>query len=277
LIKQPLINGQSEAKISVNDRALQFGDGLFETFAIKDGKPLAWDAHIQRLKKGCEKLFISCPDISLLHSESLQLCASVELGVLKLILSRGSGGRGYTPPENVSTSRILSLHEWPNYPSNYHQLGVEISICETRLGHNPALSGIKHLNRLEQVLLNRELSLAQNPEGIALDIDDNVIEGCKSNIFLLKNNLLKTPLLDQVGVEGVVRNEILELAEITNAQFQIGKVSIEELLGADEVFLSNSIIGIWPVTAINNISYKPGQFTRDLQRQLVDKNIIVMP
>lgn len=271
-----LINGQQQDHISSRDRALHYGDGLFETFAVKDGEALAWDRHIARLQLGCERLAIDCPDISLLQTEATQLCENRRRGVLKLIISRGEGGRGYQPPQSTQTTRIFSLHDWPDYPLEYEQQGISATICNTRLGHNPTLAGMKHLNRLEQVLLRQELSTTSFPEAIVMDLDDWVIEGTMSNVFLVKDGKLRSPDLNKAGVAGIIRGRILESAETLGLSREVGGLSLDDVLDADEVFFCNSIAGIWPVARINQRSYKVGPYSRCLQQQLADENLIVM-
>ncbi len=271
-----LINGQKQQQISVQDRSLQYGDGLFETIAIFKGKPLAWDRHLDRLQHGCERLGIPLPEPSQLKSEAKELSSNCELGVLKLIISRGEGGRCYQAPRQAQTTRILSLHDWPNYPVEYQHKGIEVSIYSMRLGHCPALAGIKHLNRLEQVLLRSEFLNCAHIEGIALDIDENVIEGSMSNIFIVKNGKLLTPELDKAGVAGIIRGRIIEFCERTQSTCEITSLKIEDVMKADEVFFCNSIAGIWPVVRIDQVQFKIGHYTRELQAQLVEENLIVM-
>lgn len=271
-----LINGQQQDQISIRDRALHYGDGLFETFAVKDGEALAWDRHIARLQLGCERLAIDCPDISLLQTEATQLCENRRRGVLKLIISRGEGGRGYQPAQSAQTTRIFSLHDWPDYPVEYQQHGISATVCKLRLGHNPTLAGMKHLNRLEQVLLKQELSNTSFPEAIVLDLNGRVIEGTMSNVFLVKNGKLRSPDLIKAGVAGIIRGRILESAEALSLNREVGELTLDDVLDADEVFFCNSVAGIWPVAHINRTSYKVGPYSRRLQEQLIDENLIVM-
>ncbi len=271
-----LINGQSEQRISVLNRALQYGDGLFETIAVVNGQPLAWDRHIARLQAGCERLNIECPTPSQLVSESSQLCGQSKLAVLKLVVSRGEGGRGYQPAKSMKSTRIFSLHDWPDYPSTYQKHGIEVSLCKTRLGLNPSLAGLKHLNRLEQVLLSQEISLAQKTEGLALDIEDRVIEGSMSNIFIVKNGQFLTPSLDKAGVAGVIRGKILDISKASGLPCLVTTLSLQDVLNADEVFLCNSIAGLWPVVRIAGAAFEIGPYTQKLQKQLASENMIVM-
>lgn len=271
-----LINGSQQESISVHDRALHYGDGLFETFAVKNDQVLAWDQHISRLQTGCRRLGIPCPDITLLNSEASILCEGQERAVLKLILSRGEGGRAYTPPAKAECVRIFSVHPWPDYPAALHQTGIEAGILQTRLGCNPSLAGIKHLNRLEQVMLQQELSKTTCSEAIVLNINDEVIEGTMSNLFVVKNNKLYTPDLANSGIAGVVRACILELASRINLKTEIKAITLDEVLSASEIFFCNSIAGIWPVNKIEHNSYEIGTKTKKLQHLLSTRNLIAL-
>jgi 4-amino-4-deoxychorismate lyase len=147
-----LLNGIPQTHIEISDRGLQYGDGLFETISVYNGKAIFLAQHIDRLTASCQRLLIPAPDLDTLHAEIKQLCQGVEQAVLKIIITRGSGGRGYRQPDTIQASRILSLHPFPNYPDSYQQQGITARFCDTRLGLNPTLAGMKHLNRLEQVL-----------------------------------------------------------------------------------------------------------------------------
>ncbi len=271
-----LINGQQQEHISARDRGLHYGDGLFETIAVNEGRALAWDRHIARLQSGCYRLGIECPDSRLLQHEAALVCVAGGRHVLKLIISRGQGGRGYGPPRDDSqTTRILSLYDWPEYPSEFEREGIEAAVCDMRLGCNPALAGLKHLNRLEQVLLRKELSTSGLAEAIVLDVNDNVIEGSMSNVFLVQGGTLSTPDLGASGVEGVIRGAILELAGSIGLECEIRSHSLDEVFQADEVFFCNSIAGIWPVSRICQKNYKKGPLTGQLQQLLADHNLII--
>ena len=154
--------------------------------------------------------------------------------------------------------------------------GIEADICDTRLGSNPTLAGIKHLNRLEQVMLRKELSATALPEAVVMDVDDKVIEGTMSNVFLVKNGQLLTPDLTRAGVAGVIRGAILELAGNINLKCEICSLGLDDVFGADEIFFCNSIAGIWPVSRIRQTHYKSGPLTRQLQQVLAEQNLIVL-
>jgi 4-amino-4-deoxychorismate lyase len=263
-----LVNGEPADVIPASDRGLLYGDGVFETIAISDGRPQHWPRHMHRLHAGCARLGIQPLESALLAAEAESIINDTDHGVLKLIVTRGSGGRGYRVPEAVACTRIMQLHPWPDYPAACSQEGVRIRLCETRLGRNPALAGIKHLNRLEQVLARQEWDDADIREGLLLDTDGSLVEGTMSNVFIISDGVLMTPDLSQCGVAGIMRTLVLELAEQQGLDPRIVPVGQEALVRADEVFLTNSLIGIWPVIALDETTWRKGGITMQLQKQL---------
>ena len=263
-----LVNGDYRKSIEISDRGFQYGDGLFETIAVSNGQPVFFDRHLARLKAGCQRLFLPFPGTELLTLEAQKLLGQSEKAVLKLILTRGSGGRGYRQPDTIQATRVLSLHPYPDYPDSYKERGISARFCDTRLGLNPALAGIKHLNRLEQILARAEWIDPAIQEGIMLDINAQVIEGTMTNLFYVKNNTLFTSLLTQAGVAGIIRGIILTLCASHNLAAIEHSYTKEDLLAADELFVCNSIIGIWPIRKIASTRFPVGAKTRQLQTLL---------
>jgi 4-amino-4-deoxychorismate lyase len=263
-----LINGHREHSLSVADRGLQYGDGLFETLAVQQGQPVYLHEHLRRLKQGCERLLIPCPELDLLSTEARQLAQHSVRAVLKIIVTRGSGGRGYRQPDSVTPTRILSLHPFPDYPLYFKQQGVALRFCQTRLGLNPCLAGIKHLNRLEQVMARSEWQNAAVQEGLMLDSAGRVIEGTMSNLFFVKDRVLYTPPLTHCGVAGIIREKIIQLAVDKHFPFKQQHIKQKALLAVDELFVTNSIIGIWPVRALQQKTFPVGEMTQTLMANL---------
>lgn len=265
-----LVNGEFRDQIDISDRGFQYGDGLFETIKVNKGKPEFLNLHLHRLQTGCHRLHIPCPSLALLRQETTALCKQTQDAVLKIIVTRGSGGRGYRQPDILRPTRVLSLHPSPGYPDSYRQQGVTVRFCQTRLGLNPSLAGIKHLNRLEQVLARAEWNDPAIREGIMLDDNDHVIEGTMTNIFHIKQNAVYTPLIYQSGVDGIIRRIIMGLIHRHQIAISESTVSKDQLLSSDEVFICNSVIGIWPVNQIENSRYPIGPITRQCQIWLND-------
>ena len=261
------INGKETGDISVLDRGLQYGDGVFETIAVCDGAPLLWDQHWQRLHQGCAALAIQTPNQQVIESEIADICSGCGRAVLKLIVTRGNSHRGYRPVSDEAPNYIVYLLPWPDYVNDYRSNGATLTICETRLASNPRVAGIKHLNRLEQVLARAEWH-DEYAEGLVLDYDNNVIEGTASNLFIVKNGALITPDLKFCGVSGVMRQQVMLQAHQSGIDVKIEQLSEIELAAADEIFVTNSIIGIWPVTCLRNKKYPVGVMTKMFQKNL---------
>jgi len=249
-----LINGVEDWLISVQDRGFQFGDGLFETLVVDSGEIKNWSLHWERLCAGCERLFIPQPAEMLLLSEIDHLSSGIGKEIVKIILSRGVGERGYAFKE-MDATRVVSLHPWPEFPLENNEKGIELFVCQTPVAKQPALAGIKHLNRLENVLARHEWQTTQYAEGIMLDTEGNVIEGTMSNLFLVKNEKLLTPDLSVCGVHGVIRQRIIDQCKSQDISLEVTDVSLDMLKDADEVFICNSVIGIWPVRKIKSDEY----------------------
>lgn len=262
-----LINGVRGRQLDVADRGFQYGDGLFETIEIWQRRPVFLQQHLQRLTLGCQRLHIPAPDLTVLQDEAAQLAADCEHGVLKIIVTRGSGGRGYRLPDAVQPTRVFSVHPYPAYPQRFYDDGVRVRYCQQPLSINPALAGIKHLNRLEQVLARAEWQDDAIQEGLLLDTNGAVIEGTMSNLFLCQGNTLITPDVSGSGIAGILRALILQWAQQLGATVSIQTVSPQRLQQADSCFLSNSIIGIWPIQSIDNQRYPVGTLTRQLQQR----------
>ena len=263
-----LINGEERSQIDAMDRGLQYGDGLFETIAVVDQQPLFWIEHIERLLEGCKRLRIPPPDLEQLQHQADTICSGVDKGVLKIVVTRGNGGRGYRPLNHPHPTLLLNIHPWPDYPEDNVSEGVAARYCQTTLACNPLLAGIKHLNRLEQILARMEWDDDSIAEGLMLNSSGNVIEGTYTNLFLVKDGTLLTPPLQQCGVAGVMRKIILRLATdkgIESSETSISREMVEE---ADELFICNSVIGIWPLNAVEQHTYKVGPVTRELSEKL---------
>lgn len=268
MIKRILFNGEPAEQIPILDRGLQYGDGLFETMSIRDGRVPLWPYHWRRLQNGCKRLAIPVPDKNLLEPEINALVSTEQQAVLKLIVTRGKSERGYATPVPCRPSRILIVSDSPGYPAEYSRDGIRVYPCQTRLGINPLLAGIKHLNRLEQVLARNEWRDQACQEGLLLDVNGHVIEATMSNIFWVKDGCLFTPDLSGSGVAGVMREIVMELADQKAISIKIGLWSVNELLDAEEIFITNSLIGVWPVSYILNKTFQAGPVTQQLQSML---------
>jgi len=262
-----IVNGQQQDLIPAQDRGVSYGDGLFETIAVVDGEPLLWSMHMDRLEDGCIRLNIAFPGRELLEAETRQLGGDDRF-IVKVIVTRGSGGRGYAYPPDLAPNRIIMRSEWPDYPHDYQGSGIQTRLCEIRLARQPRLAGMKHLNRLEQVMARAEWDDADIAEGLMLDMNNNLIEGTMSNIFVVDQGKLLTPSLDECGVAGVQRRNVMKLAGESGIVVNECEIPVAELGNYSEVFVTNSIIGIWPVIAIDSLKYPIGQVTRMLQKSL---------
>ncbi|MBN6775163.1 aminodeoxychorismate lyase [Pseudomonas granadensis] len=266
------VDGQPADSLSLKDRGLAYGDGLFETIAVRGGQPILLDRHLARLAKGCARLAITA-DIEQIADELLRYAAAMGEGVLKLILTRGDGQRGYAPDPAAPGRRILQGNPPAAYPAAHAEHGIRLFPCTTRLSRQPLLAGLKHLNRLEQVLARAEWQDSEHAEGLMLDRTGRVIEGVFSNLFIVRDGVLITADLQRCGVAGVMRAEILFQAESLAIPSQITDISLEQLQWADEVFVCNSVYGVWPVRAYAALSWPVGPLTRKLQtlaRALLD-------
>jgi len=264
-----LVNGQHQNLLPVADRAVQYGDGAFETILVRGHQPVFWQQHLDRLQTACHTLQIPA-DLSHLRAEADTLIAAHGAsGVLKIIISRGAGGRGYGPPESPLPTRILQIHPMPQDYLQHAREGIRVFKCKHPLSSNPALAGLKHLNRLDQVMASLELP-AQFQEGLMCNTAGDLIEGIKSNVFMVIDGVLLTPELSHCGVAGVMRAAIIarckEYASLNVAERKLG---LEDLESASEVLICNSVLEIWPITQIQwnhaVLSYEVGPVTRRLQ------------
>ena len=273
-MKRCLVNGSEQSNLAASDRGLHYGDGLFETIAVIDGRPRHWQQHMQRLAQGCECLNITMPDVEQLFDDVARVTITLPLAVVKIIITRGSCGRGYTyDAGSMDATRIVASYEWPEYPENHYRQGVHLRICDTSISCQPALAGIKHLNRIENVLARNEWQDESFAEGLMLDSNGNVIEGTMSNLFWVEDGQLFTPALEHCGVHGIMRSRVIETAEklgITHSQEDVG---VDRLHKADELFVCNSVIGIWP--AVLDGEPSRGVMTEKIMRQLADENDIL--
>ncbi|MFJ4373868.1 aminodeoxychorismate lyase [Pseudomonas japonica] len=269
---QAWVDGQGADSLALQSRGLAYGDGLFETIAVKAGRLSLLDYHLDRLALGCKRLAIEA-DFLLIEDELSRYAALLGDGVLKLILTRGDSQRGYAAAAGAAPRRILQGNPAPAYPAENAEQGVRLFPCRTRLAEQPLLAGLKHLNRLEQVLARAEWQGAEYAEGLMLDMSGRVIEGVYSNLFLVRDQQLFTADLSRCGVAGVMRAALLDAAADEGIPTRVGDLSLGDLEQADELFLCNSVYGVWPVRSFASLNWSPGPLTRKLQaiaRTLLD-------
>lgn len=260
-----LINGMAPADpaqaISAEDRGFQYGDGLFETALLKHGLVRFLDDHLRRLRDGCERLGIPVPDDNVLRAEITRVVGSVRDGVLKIVVSRGAGGRGYRPAADLQPTRLVALYETPSDLSAH---SISLRWCETRLGRNARLAGIKHLNRLEQVLAQAEWR-GEFDEGLMLDTEGEVVCATASNVFIVRDNGLVTPDLRFSGVAGVMRTQVLRAGPALGLAVSEEPLWPHDIEAASEIFLTSAVRGIRPVAALGTLRWQNHPVTDKLR------------
>jgi 4-amino-4-deoxychorismate lyase len=258
-----LVNGEPHGKVSATDRGFAYGDGVFRTFPAHNGKPMHWPRQYAKLARDGAALGLPVPPAGVLSTEVRSACAGVSECAVKIVLTRGAGDRGYRYAEEGEPTRVVLAQPLSPGVVERRAGGVAARLCSLKLGHQPALAGLKHLNRLENVLARAEWSDPEIAEGIMCDTEGNVICGTMTNIFITCGGALATPRLDRCGVAGVTRERVMEAAGRAGHSCAITTLTWDEVLGADEVFLVNSLAGIWPVRDLDGQPRTPGRITRE--------------
>jgi 4-amino-4-deoxychorismate lyase len=227
---------------------LQYGDGLFETMRVNAGRIRLLDYHLERLYEGCRRLSIKAPRRTSLRRELVLRARPHADAVLKLILTRGPGARGYRPDGRERCTRVLALSAPP--PVEVAQSPQRVRLCATPVGSNPALAGLKTLNRLDSVLARSEWDDERIWEGLMRDGDGDLVCGTLSNLFVRRGATLTTPALDRSGIAGVMRRWVLDQAQSLRLRAREGRVTVQHLEDATEVFMTNAVAGIVSVSVV---------------------------
>ena len=264
-----LIDGRPEAQLGVFDRGLHFGDGLFETIACLGGTPRLLSLHCERLALGCTRLRIDFPHMEAVQAEVRGLAREVDRCLVKVLVTRGAATqRGYSAAGDERATRIAIRYPWPEEDSASTEQGVRVATLALRLGENPALAGLKHCNRLEQILARADWPAAGAAEGLLYSHSGRLVSGTMTNVFLVCGERLMTPRLDLCGVAGVMRRVVLTEAQRAGITTEESELQAADVRAARELFLTNARIGIWPVRELDGRVLEPGAVTRRLQAML---------
>jgi len=266
LSKQFLINGKFKP-ISPFDRAFQYGDGIFRTFVVENKKPLHWKYHYKKIVEDCLAIKIKPPKEKDLLSDIQYLFKTNKKAVGKFIISRGMSERGYSFRKDITHHRFLIKTQMPNYPKEYFNSGVDLYVCKQKL--NPSiLSGVKHLNRLENIMARQEWADQHYVDGILLDQAGHVIECISSNIFMRFGQIIYTPKISDTGIKGVTRGLIIKIAKPLGFKIKEITFNLNKLLKADEVFITNSLFGVLQVKKIKNKTWQQQKLATDLRKSI---------
>jgi 4-amino-4-deoxychorismate lyase len=244
------INGRAGRHLDYRDRGLQYGDGLFETMRVRAGRVRLIEYHLDRLLEGCRRLSIAAPSRPSIRREIERRAGPHTDAVMKLIVTRGSGARGYRPSGGEHGTRVLSISPAPSTEAAL--TAQRVRLCATPAGSNSALAGLKTLNRLESVLARAEWRDERIWEGLMRDVDGHVICGTMSNVFVRRGAVLTTPLLDRSGIAGVMRRWVLEQAEALRLRVYERRMAMAHLEDAAEVFMTNAVAGVVSVKLIEH-------------------------
>ncbi len=260
------VNGVPSHSLSASDRGLLYGHSVFETIHVVQGKARLKELHLDRLTTACERLSIPI-EISRVADELERFCEPIEQGVVRLTVTIGEGGRGYASPDHAEPTRVLSLHELPEVArrSSNWEKGVAVGVSDIRLSTQPSLAGIKHGNRLEQILIRNGWQAGWQ-EALVFDQAEHLIEATQANVFLRHGDSISTPTLDTAGVAGVMRQFVLQNLDQSEYNTTQTRIGVAEIATADEIVLTNSVIGAWPIREIlaNSLleskTFEPNEF-----------------
>lgn len=250
------INGVEQNLISASDRSVQFGDGCFTTARVSGGRVVWLDQHVLRLYRATERLLLPAINWNVLTKEMIEAASHTEEGVLKVIISRGSGGRGYSGTACQHPTRIISLSDYPAHYVAWREPGISLTVSPVPLARSPLLAGIKHLNRLEQVLIRAYLEQTDADEALVLDTAGQLVECCAANLFWRIGREVYTPDLSQSGVDGIMRQRIITCLAAHNRSVNIVAQPLSVLTDADEIIVCNALMPVLPVNRVGEQAYK---------------------
>lgn len=264
------LNGQALVEgVSPYDRGLHYGDGLFETIVCVKGRARFLSLHVERLCLGCERLRINLGDAAPLRAEIAAAAASAGEALIKVIVTRGDAiARGYGWAGTEIATRLVFQYPLPPENLAASRDGIRAAVAKLRYGENPQLAGMKHLNRLEQVLARSEVPAHEAAELLVFSSSETLVSGTMSNVFLVRQGRVLTPKLDRCGVAGVMRRVILREAGAIGLAAEERVLSAADLVGADEIFISNARVGLWPIRELDGRNLSVGPVTRRLQSHL---------
>lgn len=264
-----LVNGRPADSVDAMDRGLAYGDGVFRTLRTANRQPLWWADHYAKLAADCAALALVCPDETALREEVCRV-AEPDAGVVRIMVTRGTSARGYAPPAAPSCTRIVAGAPLPQHARPDAPADIAARWCALQLARQPRLAGIKHLNRLENVLARAEWDDPAIFEGLLRDDSGAVICGVMSNVFWVKHDALFTPDLSQCGVAGVARTRLLRAAARLGIPIHVGRYLPEAILAADEVMICNSVFGLRRVARLDDASWPPAGWTVPLSKALYE-------
>ncbi len=272
------LDGQPCSTIPVDDRAVQYGDGLFETVAIRDGEPRLWNYHVERLQTGAARLGLEVPTEPVLRSGLVSALDQAHTDparcLAKIVLTAGQGPRGYRRDGSGQTTLLTCVSDAASPPDACYRDGIDLRLCSTRLAIQPQLAGMKTLNRLEQVLARNEWRDESVFEGLTLDTEGRLICGTMSNVFLITRQGLVTPAITRCGVSGVMRRHILTLLDRAGIECAVRDVVVEELWSSDGIFISNSQFGVLPARRCGGHTWRPGEKFRQIAAMVTASGIV---
>ena len=249
--------------VPANDRGLAYGDGVFEPMRVDAGALPLWARHRARLIEGARRLGLALPPMDVIEAHIGDAIQGIDAGVLKLLVTRGSGGRGYAPPADHVPMWMLTLHPLPSTSTAPSLNGLRLHWCRTRLAMQPALAGIKHCNRLEKVLARAECDRAGCDEGLMLSMAGEVICATAANLLVLREGQWFTPAVEACGVAGVCRGWLVEQGLV-----EVARLSPHAVETADALALCNAVRGILPVSSLDVVAYRQHPAVAALQTRL---------
>jgi 4-amino-4-deoxychorismate lyase len=265
------VDGERQQNVPLPDRGLDYGDGLFETLLLESNKPLFPDLHWQRLRRGLTVLeFPDCIERVMRHFQ----LAIDELQqenwprtALRITVTRGAGPRGYTPPQ-VPKPRVIVSATRLGSANDSLPTAASLVKASMRWGNQPALMGIKHLNRLEQVLAAVEKQRAGADEALMLGQSWQLVSVASGNLFIVLDGEIHTPLLDECGIAGTRRQLVIETwAPAAGYRVSESRLDLAALQDASEVFYSNTLWGLRPVASLEDLRWDRHTVCNDLYKQ----------
>jgi 4-amino-4-deoxychorismate lyase len=266
---QWIVNGKLATSVPVEDRGFAYGDGLFETIAIRAGEPRFLEQHLGRLVAGCRKLEIEVPDLGGVAHDISRVSAARAAGTVKIVVSRGPGRRGYAPTSDGKPTVAIGFDASERPGKDIaHSEPWKLIRCGIRASVNPDLAGLKTLNRLDNVMARMECLRRGADEGLMCTADGRIIGGTMSNLFIVNGDRLITPALDMAGVRGVMRGVVMQVAERLGIALDEDVIDVHSVAGADEMFMTNSLIGVHSAFLAGNIYKGRGPIEQMLRAEM---------